>query len=139
LFERALASFRERWPLVLEDLRAFGTQRTIAEGFGLMPEMVAAVASQERAVFLVPSEEFKAIAVERRDKPEGRHQTRDPDRARRNMLRRDALIAEEVRVQADKLGMLVLEARMGQSAENVANLVAAWFRLPTSGTSSTGA
>jgi len=129
LCELALASFRERWPLVLEDLRGFGTRQVVAEGFGLMPEIVGAVAAPERAVFLVASEEFKSNSVARRDKPEGRHQTRDPDRARRNMLDRDTLIAEEVRVQADKLAMLVVEARLGRSAEGLANLVATWFRL----------
>ena len=88
MFEREIASFHERWPLVLEDLQSFGTRPVIAEGFGLLPELVGSVASRERAVFLLPTEKFKAISFARRGKPTGSHQTRDPKGAHRNAMER---------------------------------------------------
>lgn len=131
MFEREIASFRERWPLVLEDLQGFGTRQVIAEGFGLLPELVWSVASRGRAVFLLPSEKFKATSFARRGKPTGRHQTRDPKRAHRNALERDRLIAREIRHQADRLGMHAVQVRVGRSANNLADLVADWFGLAT--------
>ena len=129
LFQRVRSSFYERWPFVLDDLRHFGSQPVIAEGFGLMPDLVATVAAPNRAVFLVPDEEFKAISVSRRDKPTGRQRTRDPERARRNVLQRDAQIALDVRAQAEKHGLLVLEATLERSIEDLARTVEQWFRL----------
>ena len=129
LFDRVNASFYERWPLVLDDLRAFGATPVIAEGFGLMPDLVATVARRTRAVFLVPDEALKAMSVARRDKPYGRLLTRDPERARSNVLERDAQIAAEVRTQAVRRGLLVLEATVRQDADSLGRRVARWFRL----------
>lgn len=131
MFQRELGSFRERWPLVLKDLRNYGDVPVVAEGFGLTPRLVATCAPPERALFLVPNGAFKANSFEHRGKPTGAKETRDPERARRNALQRDTLIAEEIRLQAEVCGMRVVEVASGTGVETLTVVIAELFGLTT--------
>jgi 2-phosphoglycerate kinase len=134
LFERSLASFRDRWPMVLEDVGAFGGRPVIAEGFGLTPELISAGGIEPtRCVFMVPTPAFKAMSVAKRDKPTWRHQTRDPERARLNILARDGLLAAHIQQSAEKLGLHVVSVEIDKVPDDLATEVARWFGLATAG------
>jgi hypothetical protein len=129
LFERSLESFRDRWPMVLEDIGGLAGQPVLAEGFGLIPELVAQGAQPPRCAFLVPTPAFKAMSVVARDKPVWRHETRDPERARSNLLARDDLLAEYVRREAGTRGLPIIEVDTATDADAIAGKVATVFGL----------
>ncbi|MFF8268332.1 hypothetical protein ACF059_13160 [Streptomyces sp. NPDC016562] len=126
----ALAGFPIRFEWVLDDLRAWFTARpTIAEGWGLRPELVAPLLdSLRRMIVLVPTEAFR------------RHQLRTlpragalnalvthPARAQANRIARDRLIAEDAAQNARRLGIRVIEVDGTLSATEVAAEVAEHF------------
>ncbi len=130
LKERALRSFADRMPLVIEDLEALAADggRVLAEGFGLLPSLVAPLLSSRRqALWLLPTEAFKRESMLRRGKPSFRDRVSDPERAFENLLARDRLLSEHVRTEAAKLGLTVLEVDGSRSPEEMAALSAAHF------------
>ena len=129
LLSRALRSFHDRWPLVVEDLLALSAgPPVVAEGFGLTPDLVVPVLTHPRqAIWLVPADDFKAASMERRRKPSFRAQVSDPDRARANLLQRDRLLAQAVRDQARAHGVRVVEVDGSRPVEAVAALLADHF------------
>ncbi len=98
LLQFTLQAFQDRFPLVIEDLLALPREPTVvAEGHGLVPELVAPVLSGKRqAIWLVPTEEFKWASMKRRNKPSFRDKVSDPERATNNVFRRDMLLAERM-------------------------------------------
>lgn len=93
----------EGFELVLDDLLALPQDAPVlAEGFSLLPRLVAPLLSRPRqAVWLLPSPEFRRAAFESRGStwtiP---NKTSDPQRALANLLARDQLFTEELRAQA---------------------------------------
>src|SRR5688572_9543714 len=83
LLRRSLLSFHDRFELALEDLTALPTDCPIvAEGFGLLPEMIAPLLrSPSQAVWLVPTEQFKEAAMALRGKPSFGPGISDADKA----------------------------------------------------------
>ncbi len=129
LLQLTLASFRARWSMVVQDIRGFREKRLLAEGFGLLPELLAEVADAQRCIFMVPTPEFKSMSVQNRDKPTWRHQTRDPDRSQRNLLGRDELLAAYVRNSASRLGMPVISVHIDTPPDEMAKVVEKLFGL----------
>jgi len=129
LLQFTLQAFRDRFPLVVEDLLALPRQpMVVAEGHGLTPELLSPVLSSGRqAIWLVPTEEFKRGSMKRRNKPSFRDETSDPDRATRNVFKRDMLLAEYVKAQAQVYGLTVFEVDGSRSAEGMAALVEQHF------------
>lgn len=131
LADRALASFTDRFPLVLDDLAVaewVPGRPVIAEGFGLTPALVAPLlASPQQAVWLVPTAEFRAASWDRRAKPASARETSDPARAAANLLARDRLLDDEVRRQAAGRGFAVLEIDGSLTPGEVADRVQAHF------------
>lgn len=125
LFRFVWEGFRHRFPLVIQDLLALPTEPMIlVEGFGLTPELVAPVISSKcQAVWLVPTEEFKRASMERRGKPSFRGKVSDPERATRNVLRRDMMLAEQVWEQAQALGLTEYEVDGSRSIEEMVALI----------------
>ena len=125
LLQRALQSFRARFPLVTEDLIALsGKQTVVAEGFGLTPELLSPVLSNQRqAIWLVPTQEFKLASMTRRQKPSFKNETSDPERATTNLYRRDVLLAERIKVQAQSRDLRVYKVDGSLSAEAIATLI----------------
>lgn len=129
LVERALLAFRDRFPLVVEELLGLPREPMIlAEGFGLIPELLSPVLSSKRqAIWLVPTEAFKWASMKRRSKPSFRDRVSDQERATRNVFRRDMMLAQHVRVQAQSRGLTVCEVDGSRSAEEMAALVVQQF------------
>lgn len=129
LMRRTLASFRDRFPLVVEDLLALPhAPLIVAEGFGLAPEWVAPVlSSPNQAIWLVPTGAFKRASMDRRNKPSFRNEATDPDRAFENLLRRDRLLAEHIQAEARARGLTVWQVDGSASAEELAARAAEHF------------
>lgn len=129
LLQRAWQAFRDRFPLVLEDLLALSREPMIvAEGFGLVPELVDPILCDRRqAVWLVPTEAFKQSSMARRGKPSFRDQVSDPDRATRNVFVRDMLLAGRIRTQAQARGLAVYEVDGSRPAEEMAVVIERHF------------
>lgn len=112
LAEREITNWTARFRLVVEDIRALPDARPIvAEGPALFPWCVAPlVRSARQAIFLLPTPEFREGVLRRRyrDNPAGRRpdgMTSDPERARRNIASRDALLNERISASCDELAL----------------------------------
>lgn len=125
----AIASWTERVGLAVEDLLALPADRPIvAEGPGFIPEaLLPLLASPRQAIWLVPSEAFKRESHARRGKSAWRATTSDPERAYRNHVERDLLMAEHYRRQARALGVPLIEVDGSRSVEAVVAEVEAHF------------
>ncbi len=146
---RAQHAFRDRFPLVVEDILALsgpligplsgavnpwssqtpgGLPPLLAEGFGFTPELLSPVLVDARqAVWMVPAEAFKLASMQRRGKPSFRFRTSDPERVARNLLARDMLLAALIKEQALSRGYTVFEVDGSRSAEEMAALVERHF------------
>jgi hypothetical protein len=71
LLEQSL--HRERWPMIVDDLRSLpASPLIVAEGTPLSPAVVSSrIADRSRAVWLVPTDEFQSARLEERDLPPG--------------------------------------------------------------------
>jgi 2-phosphoglycerate kinase len=129
LLQFVLRGFRDRFPLVVEDLLDLPKEPMIvAEGFGLTPELLSPILSSKRqAVWLVPTEDFKWASMERRNKPSFRDQVSNPERATRNVFMRDMLLTKQVRAQAQSRGLTVYELDGSRSVEEMATLIEQHF------------
>lgn len=120
--EHVRCIFIERFGMVLDDLSSIPDGVVVvAEGWGLRPELVAPhLVSPARAVFLVPSEDFR----QRQLAGLGRAQrlstpgVTDPERAQRNRIERDRILALEVLDKATDLGLptLIIDGTSGPAA-----------------------
>ncbi|MEV0427953.1 hypothetical protein [Micromonospora sp. NPDC050495] len=125
-----LAGFPRRFEWVLDDLGALvSARRVVAEGWGLRPELVAPVVESTRQmVVLVPSAEFRAYQLARLPRASARHPgVSDPERALRNRVARDELVAADAVAQARELGVRVVEVDGSRDAEAIAGLVTEHF------------
>src|SRR6266550_6769337 len=108
--DETIGGFRERFEMVIEDLLAMAEHPpVIADGFGFLPDLVHAVIDSPRqAIFLLPTREFRVVALERRGwgSVEG---TSDPGRARENRLARDALLTDHIRGRVEALGLVSIK------------------------------
>ncbi len=125
LFERALFSFSHRFPLVIEDLLALPNNKPIiAEGFGLLPELIHPILSSHyQAVWCVPTEAFKWESMARRGKPSFAKLTSDPGRAKMNLFTRDMLLAEYYRKQVWSYGYTLYEIDGSRSAQEMTDVI----------------
>ncbi|MGH2471632.1 MAG: hypothetical protein ACRDG6_04420 [Candidatus Limnocylindria bacterium] len=110
--DRDVANWTARFRLVVEDIRALPDVRPIvAEGPSLFPWCVRPLLrSAQQAIFLLPTPEYRVrvLARRNRDTPAGQRtdgMTSDPERARRNIAARDALLKERIAASCDELGL----------------------------------
>jgi hypothetical protein len=129
LLRFVMRSFQDRFPLVVEDLLELPQEPMIvAEGFGFTPEsLLPVLTSKRQAIWLVPTEEFKWASMERRNKPSFSDAVSDPERATRNVFKRDMLLAKQVRAQAESRGLTVLEVDGSRPVELMAATVQEHF------------
>jgi len=92
MVEAELADFAERFEMVLEDLAALPADRVVADGFGLLPELIAsATPDRSQAIFLLPTPAFRDWALAQRGLARaGRHQQPGPCAGEPSRARRDA-------------------------------------------------
>ena len=126
-----VVTFEERFRMTLEDLAALPrSPPALAEGWGLRPPLVAPLLdSPRRAIFLVPTDDFRDRQL--RELPRaGRlfFATKDPERAQRNRLERDRLLARDVVSTAARLGLRTVMVDGTLSVDQVVDLVADHFR-----------
>ena len=124
--DAVLASFPERFGWVLDDLRGIVTPHpVVADGWGLRPELVAAVADPGRMVVLVPTDEWRLRQAARLPRAARvGHPVSDPERAARTRLERDRLVAADAVRHALELGIRVIEVDGSRPATAVADVVA---------------
>ena len=113
-------------PVVDDLLRLPPGARVVAEGFRLLPHLVAPLlAHREHAVWLLPSPEFRRAALEDRGTlwavP---RRTSDPPRALRNLLERDAMFTDRLREEAARLGLAAIEVDVGTGEDELTTSVA---------------
>ncbi|AGM04951.1 hypothetical protein AORI_2363 [Amycolatopsis keratiniphila] len=127
-----IAGFPLRFEWALDDLRALVSGRPIlAEGWGLRPELVAPLLdSPRRMIVLVPTDEFREHQLRVLPRAAAMAQrVSDPERAQRNRVARDRLVAEDAVRTAKGLGIRVLEIDGSRDAEVVADVVGEHFGL----------
>lgn len=125
---RSLESFQLRFLPALEDLMAF-EGRVIAEGFGFTPDLLASVLkSASQAVWLVPTEQFKRDSMLRRGKPSFRDKVSDPERGTQNLIDRDALLSERVKIQAERHGFSVYTVDGNKTVDEMADMLSVHFQ-----------
>lgn len=111
LAERDIASWTARFRFVIEDLLGLPTgRRIVAEGPSAFPWCVSQVVrSTHQAIFLLPTPELRDAVLARRHRDAPGEaiaaKTSDPERARRNIRDRDALMAERIATSCDELGL----------------------------------
>ena len=116
---------------LLEDLAAFAPQPVVAEGFRLLPELVAPLAAPGRAVWLLPTPDFRRSVFASRGWPQRGFvaETGDPHRALQNLLDRDEMFTERLRGSTAELGLPAIQVDGSQPAGRLASRVAALFGL----------
>jgi hypothetical protein len=128
----------EGFDLVVEDLRALvgagGGVRVLAEGFRLLPDLVAPLAEPGSAVWLLPTPGFREAVFARRLVDHGStwsvvSRTSDPDRALAHLLARDALFTDRLRAGCVRLGLPVLEVGTGVAEDATVDDVEALLGL----------
>lgn len=120
----------EGFGLIVDDLvrRAAGTG-VIAEGFRLLPSLVKPLlAEPARAVWLLPTPEFRRLAFDRRGW-EIPARTSDPERARRNLLDRDRMFTDRLFAETKRLELPVIEVDGAVTEDELAGQVARVFGL----------
>lgn len=125
---REIFALRFEW--TLDDLRALDSPRPLlAEGWGLRPEFVVPLLdSPRRMIVLVPTDEFRrhqAATLPRAGSVS--REVSDPERAQRNRIARDRLLALDAAAQARERGVRVLAVDGSLNTEEVADRVADHF------------
>jgi 2-phosphoglycerate kinase len=118
----------EGFRAVVDDLLALPADRqVIAEGFRLLPHLIAPLLSEPgQAVWLLPTPTFRQRVFEARrgtaaDIP-GR--TGDPERALRNLLERDRLFTDRLVAETKRLGLETVGVDIDTTEEELTALVA---------------
>jgi 2-phosphoglycerate kinase len=120
----------EAFGLIVEDLLARPPDRpVIVEGFRLLPRLVAPLLKDRaQAAFLIPTPAFRRAAFESRGGLMAiAGQTRDPDRALRNLLERDAMFTARVAREAREAGLAVIDVGDDMTVEDLTARVSDQF------------
>jgi len=119
----------EAFDLIVDDLRTDSAEPVVVEGFRLLPQLVRPhLADPRRAVWLLPTPEFRRHAFEHRGSLWNiANRTGDPERALENLLARDAMFTTRVRAEAAGLGLHVIEVDGRASEDDLVAEVRAWF------------
>ena len=121
----------EGFALVVDDLLALPPEPTVAEGFRLLPHLVAPLlAEPAHAVWLLPTPAFRRAALHSRGGTwaiAGR--TTDPHCALRNLLARDGLFTDRLARQTQDLGLPAVQVEVGMSEHELTQRVTRMFGL----------
>lgn len=117
----------EGFEFIVEDLLALPPVAPIlVEGFRLLPRLVAPLLSRPRqAVWLLPTPDVRRMAFDARGFtwtiPS---RTRDPERALRNLLKRDELFTAQLAAEASTLHLPTIEITRTMTLDDVIARVA---------------
>jgi hypothetical protein len=106
----------EGFDLIADDLRHLPAGAgVVAEGFRLLPHLVKPLLTEpDRAVWLLPTPEFREAAFDRRGWPIP-SRTSDPARACRNLLDRDRMFTDRLREETERLGLPAIDVDTAMS------------------------
>ena len=123
----------EGFDLIVEDvLRLSHDHGVIVEGFRLLPQLVKPLLSQSnRAVWLLPTSEFRQAVIESRGGSAWGFlaRTSDPPRALRNLLERDRMFTDVLREETARLGLPTVEVDTTMTEDELVNRVTDVFAL----------
>jgi hypothetical protein len=122
--------WEERLGLICEDLLELPMDRPIvAEGPGFFPRAILPlIPAPSHAMWLVPTEAFKRASHARRNKSAWRTMTSDPERAYRNHIERDLLMAGMYRTELGAGNLPWIEVDGIDDADAVAKRVVRHFQ-----------
>ncbi|MEZ4571444.1 MAG: hypothetical protein R2849_14160 [Thermomicrobiales bacterium] len=125
-----IAIWSERCRMAFDDVAALAGSRTlIAEGPGFYPSLLAPVLTDARkAIWLIPTEDFKRRSATARGKPGNRHETSDPAQAAKNIIARDLLMGDSILKACEELGLHYLVVDGTEGLGGVVQRVEAQFR-----------
>lgn len=117
----------EGFNLIIEDLLHL-TRETgvIVEGFRLLPHLVEShISVSNRAVWLLPTPDFRQAVVESRGGSAWGFlaRTTDPQRALRNLLKRDRMFTDTLREQTARLGLPAIEVNTTTTEDDLVKRV----------------
>ncbi|ETT30726.1 hypothetical protein NYE24_24885 [Paenibacillus sp. FSL H7-0350] len=120
---------REDFLYVLSDVAGGGSDPVVVEGNQLLPDLIEPLLRQkERAIWMIPSEQFQRNQYSRREWIQGILQaTENPERSFENWMRRDALFADKVKREAKDRKLKVLEVDGSQTLEQNYNVLSGWL------------
>jgi 2-phosphoglycerate kinase len=135
--ETMLATFHwfqgEGFNLIIEDLLGLPREPgVVVEGFRLLPRLVQPLlSSPARAVWLLPSPHFRQAVISSRGGSEAGFlaRTSDPERALLNLLERDRMFTDFLRVETARLQLPVIEVDATMSEDHLARSVAEMLGL----------
>ncbi|HEV2724311.1 MAG TPA: hypothetical protein VGV10_06730 [Thermoleophilaceae bacterium] len=134
--ERMLETFHwfrgEGFGLIVEDLlRLPSNTGVIAEGFRLLPHLVKPLlSSRDRAVWLLPTPEFRRAAFASRGTAgDISRKTNDPERALRNLLERDRMFTDRLVEETKRLELHAIEVNSLMLEQELAGRVSEAFGL----------
>lgn len=123
----------EGFNLIVDDLLNLPRERgVIVEGFRLLPHLVKPLLSVPgRAVWLIPTPEFRHAVVQRRGGSAWGFlaRTTDPERALRNLLERDRMFTDLLREETARLGLPAIEVDTTTTEDDLAQRVTDMFGL----------
>ena len=123
----------EGFDLISEDLLRLPPEpAVIVEGFRLLPRLVKPLLpARNRAVWLLPTPEFREAVVESRGGAESGFlaKTSHPEEALRNLLERDRLFTEWLRAETARLELHALEVNTTISEDDLLKRVMDLFKL----------
>ena len=122
----------EGFALIVEDLaRLPALPPVVVEGFRLLPHLVAPhLDGPGRAVWLLPTPEFRRAALESRGSLwEIACRTGDPERALRNLLDRDRMFTERLAAETARLGLPGIPVEVGMAEDELTARVAETLEL----------
>jgi hypothetical protein len=123
----------EGFDLIVEDLLRLPREPgVIAEGFRLLPRLVAPLLSEPaHAVWLLPTPDFRQAVMESRGGPAAGFlaRTTDPDRALRNLLERDRMFTDVLREETARLELPAIEVDATMTEDDLASRVTDVFGL----------
>lgn len=123
----------EAFGLIVEDLARIPPKTpVVVEGFRLLPHLVRPLLTEPgRAVWLLPTPEFRQVAFRSRATPEGRftQRTGDPGRADHNIAVRDALFTMRLHEETARLGLPAITVDGTMTEDELTERVSEVFRL----------
>ncbi|MEU4467677.1 hypothetical protein AB0G20_29060 [Streptomyces sp. NPDC024017] len=123
----------EAFGLIVEDLARIPPKTpVVVEGFRLLPHLVMPLLTEPgRAVWLLPTPEFRQVAFRSRATPEGRftQRTGDPGRADHNIAVRDALFTMRLHEETARLGLPAITVDGTMTEDELTERVSEVFRL----------
>ena len=123
----------EGFNFIVEDVLNLPRERgVVVEGFRLLPHLVKPQLSESnRAVWLLPTSDFRAAVIESRGGSTWSFlaKTSDPEHALHNLLERDRMFTDLLREETSRLGLQAIEVDTTTTEDDLVEQVTKLFSL----------